>query len=141
MIDLNTIRKQMDDNNSFLKLLLQRIPRVDSLFSFFPRIMKYILDRLEQKDSQKPVTRLLYGGGFLKKIEYEDRVEWIQTGTRPKDLVTLLRNVMTYKLSRRGNMFVRSFLSTCTQYIFLVIDCAESNMQIFSQNNNVDMEV
>ena len=51
MIDLNTIRKQMDDNNSFLKLLLQRIPRVDSLFSFFPRIMKYILDRLEQKDS------------------------------------------------------------------------------------------
>lgn len=118
--------------------LLNRAPRIDMVFNFFPEIMIKILRKLNRTEL---VERLLYKGGYLKKVVHDDHEEWVKNGNRPSDVITLLRNVTTYKLARRGNMFVRTFLSRCTEYFFLVIDCAESNMEIFSQNNSVSMEV
>ena len=83
----------------------------------------------------------MYKGGYLKKLEHEEQILWVRKGTRPRDVMTLLRNSITYKLTRRGNMFVRPFLSSNAENIFLVIDCNENNMEAFAQNNDIMMEV
>jgi len=39
----------------------------------------------------------------------------------PRDFLTLLRYTIMYKLSNQGNMFVRSFLSACHKFVFVVL--------------------
>ena len=74
------------------------------------------------------VLRKLYGGNYLKKISKNGELMWVRSNPRPRDVLTLLRNVMIYRLSRRGGLFMRSFMSEDENYIFLVVKASEQHL-------------
>ena len=60
---------------------------------------------------------------------------------RPRDVLTLLRNALVFRLSRRGGLFIRSFLSEDEHYIFLVVKASEQHLEKNAQKNKYNMEV
>jgi hypothetical protein len=43
-------------------------------------------------------------------MDSENKI-WFRNYKRPKDVMTLVRNIIVYKMSKRSNLFVRQFLS------------------------------
>lgn len=104
--------------------------------------MQHIIDQVTKIDP--PRMCKLLKGGQLKRVPSKGSVDqfiWQNLGGRPRDLLTLFRNVITYKLTRRANMFVRQFLSKDEHSIMLVVDTLEETLERYAQSNGVFMEV
>lgn len=99
------------------------MPQLGELIDEFPEIIDPILSSITNLEELR--TSKLLGGGQLKKVPQKDTVDqfvWENLGGRPRDLLTLFRHVLSYKLTRRANMFVRQFLAKNEHSILLVID-------------------
>lgn len=123
-------------------IILANTTQISELIDEFPELMQSVIE--QTIDQQKVRTCKLFGGGQLRRIPQKDTIDqliWENIGGRPRDLLTLFRNVLLYKLTRRANMFVRQFLSKDEHSIMVVVDISEETLQRYAQTNGVLMEV
>jgi hypothetical protein len=55
--------------------------------------------------------------------------------------LSLFRNIVSYKLTARANLFVRQFLSRREDEIILVVDTLEDNLERYAQSKQILMEI
>jgi hypothetical protein len=55
--------------------------------------------------------------------------------------LSLFRNIVSYKLTVRANLFVRQFLSRREDEIILVVDTLEDNLERYAQSKQILMEI
>lgn len=55
--------------------------------------------------------------------------------------MSLFRNIVSYKLTVRANLFVRQFLSRREDEIILVVDTLEDNLERYAQSKQILMEI
>lgn len=103
-----------EDHNRFLFCLLKKVKSLSKLLRYFPELTHQLMMELRteiEKASQKPLPRQLFAGGYLSRVSHEGELKWILCQQRPRDILTLMRKFMIYRLNYRGGLFIRSFLS------------------------------
>ena len=114
------------------------------LLKIFPRFLiklkKEAFNKII-KNKKKPISKKIIGGNYLKKVSSNGELRWVRSAKRPADVYTLLRNILLFRLSRRGGLFIRTFLSEDEHYIFLVIKASEAHLEKMAQKTNYIMEV
>jgi hypothetical protein len=127
-----------------LRLVLACSERIGDIFNEFPELVEKIILYLTEDQNVKQNERMLCGGGQLRRVPQKDTIDqfmWENRQGRPKDLLTLMRNMLLYKLTLRANLFVRQFLLRDEKSIILVVDSSEETLEKYAQSNGVLMEV
>ncbi|EGR34469.1 protein kinase domain protein [Ichthyophthirius multifiliis] len=71
----------------------------------------------------------------------ENKKQWLRTTNPVNDLTTLFRNFIIYKLTQQGGFKVRQFISSCGEYIFLVIYCSYLNLKVQASISSLNKQL
>ena len=113
---------QIQADSPIADKIMGRFKNVNELFRTVPELLEIILNKIRNNECG---NRRLLGGQYLKKTIIGENVIWVNTKNRPSDVMTLLRFCLLYRLVRKNQLFVRTFMSKDEQHIMLVIKTSE----------------